>query len=409
MFVFPRDRRRSLQPYGIAKSIFLAALERPTEERAAFVASTCAGDDELRREVDSLLAFHDETQDITLPAAVLPTPTEIGEFRVLRELGRGGMGVVVLAQRGDAPPIALKLLRPDIVSPELLARFQREATALARLDHPGIAHLLETGVASTPQGARPWLAMEHIEGVSLREWARGEHPLAEKLELLARIADAVEHAHSHGVVHRDLKPENILVQADGTPIVLDFGVARLADSDVRATTVMTSLGVLVGTIRYMSPEQAEAQLGAIGPRSDVYTLGVIACELLEGRMPYEVPEESVHRALVAVMTARMRPLVQVPPAFRGPLEQLLRAALAKQAELRLPSAAALAEDLRRIAHGRRPQARAPDDGPLGRTRLLQWLLSYCGLSAAWTLYGDWDGDAGPALRIAEMAAGWLDV
>ncbi len=348
------------------------------------MASECTGDDDLRREVDSLLAFHDETQDLSLPSAVLPTPTQIGHFRVLRELGRGGMGVVLLAQRGDEPPIALKLLRPDIVSPELLSRFQREATVLARLDHPGIAHLLETGVANTPQGARPWLAIRYIEGVSLREWARSEHPLPVKLELLASIADAVEHAHSHGVVHRDLKPENILVRADGSPVVLDFGVARMADSDVRATTVMTSLGVLVGTIRYMSPEQAEAQLGAIGPRSDVYTLGVVACELLEGRLPYEVPEESVHRALVAVMTARMRPLAQVPPAFRGPLEQLLRAALAKQPELRLPSAAAFAEDLRRVAQGRRPQARVTHDGPLERSRLVRLLpalISVGGIAA----------------------------
>ena len=319
---------------------------------------------------------------------MLPTPTRIGDFQVIRELGRGGMGVVLLAQRGEEPPVALKLLRPDIVSPELLARFQREATVLARLDHPGIAHLLDTGVANTPQGARPWLAIRHIEGVTLREWARSEHPLAAKLDLLARIADAVEHAHSHGVVHRDLKPENILVRADGSPVVLDFGVARLADSDVRATTVMTSLGVLVGTIRYMSPEQAEAQLGAIGPRSDVYTLGVVACELLEGRLPYEVPEESVHRALVAVMTARMRPLAQVPPAFRGPLEQLLRAALTKQPELRLASASAFAEDLRRVAQGRRPQSRAPHNGRLERFRLLRLLpalISIGGIAALLTM------------------------
>ncbi len=321
-----------------------------------------------------------------LTGTTLATPATVGDFQILRELGRGGMGVVLLAQRGNAAPVALKLLRPEIVSPELLARFQREATALARLDHPGIARLLETGVAQTPQGVRPWLAMEHIEGVSLREWARTERPLGEKLELLARIADAVDHAHMQGVVHRDLKPENVIVRPDGSPVVLDFGVARFADSDVRATSVMTSLGVLVGTIRYMSPEQAEAQLGAIGPRSDVYTLGVVACELLEGRLPYEVPEESVHRALVAVMTSRMRPLVQVQAPFRNPLERVLRAALAKQPEQRLPSAAALAQDLRRVADGRRPLARSPQDGPLDRVSLVRSLIALLALAGIATAF-----------------------
>ncbi|MEO5989324.1 MAG: serine/threonine-protein kinase, partial [Candidatus Eisenbacteria bacterium] len=331
----PLDRSRTLRHYDLAKSIFLAALDLAPEQRAGFVTSQSGGDLELQREVESLLAFHDETQEFALMGATPPPPTLVGDFQIVRELGHGGMGVVLLAQRGEAAPVALKLLRPDLISPELIARFQREATALARLDHPGIARLIETGVASTPQGARPWLAMEYIEGVSLREWARAQHPLAEKLELLARIAEAVHHAHVQGVVHRDLKPENMLVRPNGTPVILDFGVARLTDSDLRATSVMTSLGVLVGTIRYMSPEQAEAQLGAIGPRSDVYTLGVVACELLEGRLPYEVPEESVHRALVAVMTSRMRPLVEVESGFRAPLERVLRAALAKRPEQRL--------------------------------------------------------------------------
>lgn len=378
------ERSGTLRPYDLAKSIFLSALELPAEQREAFVLAECAGDDALYREIRSLLVFHEETQELALSAAVLPSPTSVGDFTILRELGRGAMGVVLLAQRPNEPPVALKLLRPDVVSSELLARFQREGEVLARLDHPGIARAVATGVASTPQGARPWLAMEHVEGVNLREWAQQPHPLSARLELMARVADAVEHAHSQGVVHRDLKPENIQVRPDGSPVVLDFGVARLIDSDVRATTVMTSVGMLVGTIRYMSPEQAEADLEAIGPRSDVYTLGVVACELLSGRLPYDISETSVHRALVAVITAPLVPLVTVEPRARKPLERLLAAALAKRPSDRMASAAAFATDLRRIAAGRAPLARVPRRPRTDGRQLARWitaLLSVGGIIA----------------------------
>ncbi len=199
--------------------------------------------------------------------------------------------------------------------------------------------------------------MERIEGVDLRQWAATDPPLEARLELMARVCDAVQHAHEMGIVHRDLKPENILVRPDGRPVVLDFGVARLAESDVRAATLMTTVGVLVGTIRYMSPEQADARPDGIGPRSDVHTLAVLTCELLTGRLPYEVPEDSVHRALVAVMTRPPLPLVELPARVRAPLQRVLGAALAKDPEARTASAAALADDLRRVAAGRRPLAK----------------------------------------------------
>jgi len=346
--------------YAVAKSLFVRALDLPAAERPAFVAREAGDDLELRRDVEELLAYHDESASAV--DALPPhdaAPERVGPWRIEGELGRGGIGVVYLASRGGEPAVALKLLRGGLLSPTLVARFRREAAVLARLDHPGIARLIDTGIDDGPHGPRPWLAMERVEGVDLRSWAAGERGQAERLELMARVCDAVEHAHAHGVVHRDLKPENILVRPDGRPVVLDFGVARLVDSDVRATTLHTTVGVLVGTIRYMSPEQADARPDGIGPRSDVHQLAVLTYELVTGRLPYEVPEHSVHRALVAVLTAPPRPMDELPPRLRRPLERVLRAALAKDPARRLASAALLATDLRRVAAGRSPLARPP--------------------------------------------------
>jgi hypothetical protein len=345
------------------KSVFLSALALPRDEREALLSERCRGDDELRREVESLLLHHEQLEGADAVPGADPSgdaiPASLGGYRILGELGRGGMGVIYRARRDDEAPIALKVLRPGLLSPEVLARFDRESEALARLRHPGIAKLLETGTFETPSGPRPYFAMELVEGEDLRSWSGRPHPLEEKLELLARTCEAVEHAHAQGVVHRDLKPENVLVRADGTPCVLDFGVARLAGPDRLATAGMTSTGVLVGTVRYMSPEQADARRGAVDARSDVYALGVVAHELCSGSMPYEVPDDSLHRALVAVLTSPPRPLEGVPGPRRRPLEAVLGQAMAKSPAGRYASAAELAADLRRVAAGGRPRARAP--------------------------------------------------
>jgi predicted Ser/Thr protein kinase len=379
-----------LRRYDLAKSLFMQALELPAEERAAFVEARTAGDEELRREVEELLAFHDENLEGLegLPPGDLP-PDRIGPFRVLGELGRGGIGVVYLAQRDGASPVALKVLRSGLLSKEMVARFRREAAVLARLDHPCIARLVETGIDDGPIGPRPWFAMERIEGLGLRAWAAAEHKHAERLELMARVCDAVQHAHANGVVHRDLKPENILVRADGSPCVLDFGVARLVDSDVRATTLLTTAGMLVGTIRYMSPEQADARPHGIGPRSDVHQLAALTYELVTGRLPFDVPENSVHRALVAVLTQPPRPMEELPPRLRRPLEQVLRAALAKDPERRLATAALLAADLRRVAAGKTPVARPPLEHAAAWRATARVVLALAGLGVlvAWFWYG----------------------
>ena len=343
--------------------MFLSALARPRGEREAWLAENCRDDPGLRLDVEELLLQHDQLEGGTLgPRAEedgTPVPASLGVYRILGVLGRGGMGMVFRAQRGAEAPIALKVLRSGLLSPGLLARFGRETEVLARLDHPGIARLLESGTFETPAGPRPYFAMELVEGEDLRSWAGRQHPLEERLELLARVCDAVEHAHAQGVVHRDLKPENVLVRPDGSPCVLDFGVARLAGSDRLALTVMTSTGVLVGTVRYMSPEQADSARGEVDARSDVYALGVVSHELLSGTMPYEVPADSLHRALVAVLTSPPRPLPQVEGPRGRALEAVLGCALAKSPDERYRSAAELAAEFRRVASGGRPRARKP--------------------------------------------------
>ncbi len=189
------------------------------------------------------------------------------------------MGEVWLATREGDPSgavFAVKRIAAQSLNAEGRARFAREAAILSRLDHPGIARVIDVGETSEGRVTLPYLAMEHVDGVPLGRWAAAAQPSTrERFEMLARIADAVQHAHAQGVVHRDLKPENILVTAAGDPKVLDFGVARLVEGDERPTERMTRTGYLVGTPQYMSPEQVQAEPAGVGPASDVYALGVI--------------------------------------------------------------------------------------------------------------------------------------
>src|SRR5262245_60463818 len=288
------------------EALFHQAADLPPEGQRALLDAACAGDPGLRAAVERLLAddarlcagggaaaFLDSPvarappppATSPAPAAGAALPPRIGRYRLLRLLGEGGMGAVYEAEQ-DNPrrAVALKVIRPGLVSPALLKRFAHEAQILGRLHHPGIAQIYEAGVAEDGQ---PFFALELIRGLALGEYAR-RHGLdtAARLGLLARVCDAVQHAHEQGVLHRDLKPSNILVDEAGQPKVLDFGVARALDDDLLTSTGHTRTGQLVGTLSYMSPEQVAADPAGLDQRSDVYTLGVILFELLAGRLPY---------------------------------------------------------------------------------------------------------------------------
>jgi predicted Ser/Thr protein kinase/tetratricopeptide (TPR) repeat protein len=278
-----------------------------------------------------------------------PLVDALGPYRILRLLGEGGMGVVYLAEQ-DRPRrrVALKVLKPGAATTGHLRRFEHEADVLGRLQHPNIAQVFAAGTAELGHGVQPYFAMEYIDGQPLTSYAQ-ERRLGnrERLAIMVEVCRAVQHAHAKGVIHRDLKPGNILVDASGQPKVLDFGVARLTDVDIHATTLGTGVGQLVGTIPYMSPEQAAAEPDALDTRSDIYTLGVLCYELLTGRLPHTLHGKSPLEAARTIREDDPVALGSVNRAFRGDLETIIATALDKDPGRRYPSAAALADDIER--------------------------------------------------------------
>lgn len=273
----------------------------------------------------------------------------IGRYRILRLLGVGGMGAVYLAeQERPTRQVALKIIRPGVTSTRLLARFEHETQILGRLQHPGIAQIYEAGSADTGDGVQPYFVMEYIAGRPLMDFVQA-HQLGtrQRLELLTKICDAVHHAHMKGVIHRDLKPGNILVTDDGQPKILDFGVARATDLDVQTATIQTDVGQLVGTLPYMSPEQASGDVNELDTRSDVYALGVLGYELLAERLPYDVSRKIVHEAVRIIREQEPTPLSSVSRVFKGDVETMIAKALDKERDRRYQSALEFAADIRR--------------------------------------------------------------
>ena len=229
------------------------------------------------------------------------------------------MGTVYEAEQ-DNPrrTVALKVIRPGLVSPELVKRFSHEAQILARLQHSGIAQVYEAGMGEDGQ---PFFAMEFIRGMPLDEYARSRGlDAAARLELLARVCDAVQHAHDKGVIHRDLKPGNILVDETGQPKVLDFGVAHVTAADLLTSASRTQAGQLLGTLSYMSPEQIAADPAGLDGRSDVYTLGVILFELLAHRLPYQLEQLPVHEVARVIREQEPSRLGSIDTLYRGDVE-----------------------------------------------------------------------------------------
>ena len=327
-------------------------------EREAFVAEACAGDEALQREVQRLLAAHEEagtyfeppnSPEIEAELARLK-PEEAGErigpYKLLEQIGEGGFGTVWVAEQEQPVRrrVALKIIKLGMDTKEVIARFEQERQALAMMDHPNIAKVFDAGAT---QWGRPFFVMELVRGIKITDYCdQANLPTAERLALFIPVCHAVQHAHQKGIIHRDLKPSNILVTLhDGVPVpkVIDFGVAK-ATQQQRLTdlTVYTQFEQMIGTPLYMSPEQAEMSGLDIDTRSDIYSLGVLLYELLTGRTPFD-PE-----ALMRAGLDEIRRIIreQEPPKPSTALQTMAADVRANVAQHRQADGAKLARLLR---------------------------------------------------------------
>ena len=378
------------------RSIFMAALDLDDPEaRRRFVERSCGGDSALRGRVEALLDSHRDAGSFLQgdPAAEMPTETidltleppgegvgsRIGPYKLLEAIGEGGMGTVYLAEQ-ERPVhrmVALKVIKPGMDTRQVIARFEAERQALALMDHPNIARVLDGG--ATEHG-RPYFVMELVRGVPITEFCDRERlGVGDRLTLFLKVCQAVQHAHQKGIIHRDLKPTNILVtMQDGVPMpkVIDFGIAKATGQRLTEKTLFTSFAQLVGTPQYMSPEQAEQSGVDIDTRSDIYSLGILLYELLTGSTP--IDREEVRRVTLDQIRRLIREREPTKPstklsglgptlstvsdarggdprrlmvAVRGDLDWIVMKCLEKDRNRRYETANALAADLRRHLDG----------------------------------------------------------
>jgi len=361
-----------------AKRLFLDCLAQDAAERAPFLERASDGDEALRRRVERLLAAHGDGAASLHPSDELPE--QFAGYRILRRIGAGSSGVVYEALLArPRRSVALKVLAGLDPTPSAIRRFEQEADVLARLRHPGVAQVYETGVGELSGRRAPYVALELVaDALTITEFAeRRDLDLAERVRLAAEICDAVHHVHQRGVIHRDLKPANLLVDGDGRVKVIDFGVARLCGADDGPTRV-TRHGQIVGTLRYMSPEQCAGDVADLDIRADVYAVGAVLYELICRRPPHELDGLPLAAALRRVQEDAPPPPRALRPGFPRDLEAVVLAAMARRREDRYASAADFAADLRRHLAGEPVLARAP--GAWART--CRWLARHPVLGTA---------------------------
>jgi serine/threonine protein kinase len=418
------------------RSIFMEALAREGAERSAYLAEACGGDAALLKRVEALLESHEQAGTFLAkpvaerlaekqvvggeatsgsytaaePENSVRPGTVIGPYKLLQQIGEGGMGTVFMAEQTEPVQrkVALKLIKPGLDSRQVIARFEAERQALALMDHPNIAKVLDAGTTgqisecrmqnadfkseianlqSASGAGRPYFVMELVKGVPITKYC-DEHHLTprERLELFVPVCQAVQHAHQKGIIHRDIKPSNVMVCLyDGRPVpkVIDFGVAKAAGPKLTERTLFTELGQVVGTLEYMSPEQAELNQLDVDTRSDIYSLGVLLYELLTGTTPLErgrlkqaaflevlrlIREEEPPRPSTRLSTTEELPSIaanrglepkKLSGLVRGELDWIVMKALEKGRDRRYESANALAMDVQRYLSDEAVQACPP--------------------------------------------------
>jgi serine/threonine protein kinase/Tfp pilus assembly protein PilF len=381
------------------QTIFTAAIERAPAERVAFLDEACAGDRALRARVEKLLALHEHASFLARPAAESPATldqpllerpgTQIGPYKLMEQIGEGGMGLVFVAEQHEPVrrKVALKLIKPGMDSREIIARFEVERQALALMDHPNIARVLDAGATAS---GRPYFVMELVKGVPITQYCDDNRlPPRERLAMFADVCHAVQHAHQKGIIHRDIKPNNVLVSShDGRPVVkvIDFGVAKAVGQQLTEKTIYTNLAQMVGTPLYMSPEQAGMSGLDIDTRTDIYSLGVLLYELLTGTTPFDkerlkqavydemrriIREEEPQKPSTRISATDAAPSIaaqrNTDPArlsklVRGDLDWIVMKALEKDRNRRYETASGFALDVQRYLADEPVQACPPSAG-----------------------------------------------
>ncbi|HMC28077.1 MAG TPA: serine/threonine-protein kinase, partial [Verrucomicrobiae bacterium] len=388
-------------------ALFAMALEKPVAERAVFLQAVCGSDGVLRQRLETLLAAHDQPDEAlgeganskrTIKAAMklefAKEPADeavgqtLGRYKLLERVGEGGCGVVYVAEQIEPVRrrVALKVIKLGMDTKQVVARFEAERQALAMMDHPNIAKVLDAGTTET---GRPFFVMELVRGIRITDYCdQNNLSTGERLDLFIKVCHAIQHAHQKGIIHRDIKPSNILVTLhDGVPVpkVIDFGIAKATEGRLTDATVYTQLHQFIGTPAYISPEQAEMSGLDIDTRGDIYSLGVLLYELLAGSTPFD-PKELIASGIdgmrktirekepvrpstrlatlqgVELTTAAKRRSTDAPKLvhqLKGDLDWIIMKCLEKDRTRRYDTATGLAIDLKRYLSNEPVLARPP--------------------------------------------------